>query len=144
MKVFIYLFQLLLLSLCLSACKNDFSQMPDFTVSRPLCRNREISFDFYNKSESEVKAIQIKMNVFDKETGLPALKGAVTLVCSFDCEIPSFRKELFSFSLSDYLENDGNKELIIDNFYVSRITFANGKEWKDMFGFYLNRGNYYE
>ena len=120
----------------IGGCKVNLSGLPDFSVTGPVCNIHEVCFDFYNSAASEIKKIEIRMNVYDKKTGSPALKNAVTVECAFDCSLMPFENQQFYASVDEYISGVQSVELIIDNFYVSRVLYSNGRVWKDLFGFY--------
>ncbi|MBO4532673.1 MAG: hypothetical protein J5726_03140 [Treponema sp.] len=119
-----------------AGCKNVTFELPKFSVTAPVCRGQEVVFDFYNSATVEIQKIQIKMNVFDKKTGGPAFKNIVAVECSFDCSILPSQSQQFYASLAEYLQDTQAVEFLIDNFYISRVSYSDGKEWKDDFGLY--------
>ena len=125
-----------LYTVSLAGCTNALSGLPDFSITTPVFNNQEVSFVFYNSAAWEIQKIHIKMNVYDKKTGCPPANNVVTFECGFDCSIPPFENQLLYASLTDYLQGTQSDQLVIDNFYISRLLFSNGKEWRDVFGFY--------
>ncbi len=126
---------LVFLTVIPAGCKN-FTDLPEFSIRGPVCKGCQMSFDFYNNAGVEIKNIQVRMNVYDKKTDSPAEKIAVTVECAFDCSIMPLESGQFYASLEEYFEGVRTMELGIDDFYVSRVLYSNGRVWKDLFGFY--------
>ena len=139
-SVLFYLILLGLASTCFLSCKNDVFSKPDFSISNLTYKDKGVYFDFYNKAQKDIKSMQIKMCVYDKKNGSAAFEGEGIITCQIDSGVLALEQRSFCISLQDYFTDDKDLELIIDNFYISRILYTDGKEWKDWFGLYSQKG----
>lgn len=94
----------------------------------------EFSYCFYNRSSAEVSACTVKFRLYD-EDGLPPAE------CPGECEVACCEtvKPYASYSESVNLESEcgvlpGFYQ--VESVYVSRIEYADGREWKDEYGNY--------
>lgn len=118
---------------------------PQFTVSQPeyrsaledpACQIGGVYFDFYNKADYSVLFIETRMNVYDRQTGKNAFTGCGTIISQNDVVIKSGQKRKMCIPLDDYITVISQGGYIIDQFYVSRIEYEDGRVWKDDFGLY--------
>lgn len=119
--------------------------IPEFSISKPVyrvgkidrcCEIAGVFFDFYNRSASTVTYIEIEMNVFDKATKKNAFVGIGTVSSKMNCSIESGIKKNLCIPLDDYMTVVSNSELLIDQFYISTVHFADGTIWNDYAGIY--------
>lgn len=124
---------------------NSLNSIPEFSISKPVykagkvdkcCELAGVFFDFYNKSGSTVNYIEIKMNIYDKSTKKNAFIGVGTIISEMNCSIGSGVKKSLCIPLDEYITVIPNSELLIDQFYISTVQFADGKVWNDFLGTY--------
>ena len=134
-----------LLSSCLSQLWN--TDTPPYAITKPVyriagpddvCTLGGIFFDFYNKSEKEVVFIETCMNVFDSQTGSLAFSGAGGLRAGASYMIKHSQTKNLCIPLDDYLCRSDNSSLCVDNFFISKIEYADGSIWQDKLGVYAN------
>lgn len=96
---------------------------------------------FTNKSEKEVESFTIVFFVFDQDGNSP-LRGRNNVVIRIDESVPADSILSFSQALDDffYTTDDSNTfedeiEYECEYLYVSRISYSDGSEWTDPFGF---------
>ena len=118
---------------------------PLFSVSAPEYRSGAedtncalggIYFDFYNKANCDIVFIEIRFNVFDKKTLNIAFPGYGTLTCETFIKLKSGEKKQMCIPLDDYITVLSQEGYVIDQFYISRIEYSDGRFWKDDFGLY--------
>ena len=118
---------------------------PPYSISKPayrtagpddLCTRGGIFFDFCNRSSKTVVSLETKMNVFDCETGAPAFSGTGCITTGSQCCIQKQTQRNFCISLDQYFADSIPSALSVDNFYISKIKYADGSEWKDYLGVY--------
>lgn len=131
--------------LCSCNSFGSLNSTPDFSISKPVykvgkvdkcCELAGVFFDFYNKSGSTVTYIEIKMNVFDKATKKNAFIGIGTISSRMNCSIGSGVTRNLCIPLDEYITVIPDSELLIDQFYISTVQFANGAVWNDFAGIY--------
>ena len=122
---------------------------PEFTVSSPVykssledssCKTGGVYFDFYNKSEREVVFMKIRMNVYDKKTGLMAFIGTGTIESSCSVSVAPGETKTLCVSLDPYITVKAEEGYFIDQFYISCIRYSDGSVWKDILGVYAVSG----
>ena len=133
------------LSVLLVCCEYLANQKPEFCIANPVYKSGEIDgicklggvfFDFYNKSAYSVQFLEIRMNIYDKNTGKEAFIGTGTIVSEMECNIESGEKRKLCIPLDQYMVVCPLKDCIIDQFYISKIKFSDGREWHDILGLY--------
>lgn len=126
-------------------CKLFVQSGPEFAVSSPVykkgktgesCELGGVCFDFYNKSSKKVISIETKMNVYNPATKQTAFAGVGTITSSFNGEIEAGQKKEMCVSLDEYITTACDIDFLIEQFYISRILYSDGSEWKDYFGVY--------
>lgn len=136
-----------LLTIFLCGCENIESNInaPKFSISKPIykagkvdnyCELGGVFFNFYNKSDSDVTYIEIKMNLFDKSSKKNAFIGIGTISSEMSCSIGSGVSKQLCIPLDEYITIIPDSELLIDQFYVSTAQFSDGTVWNDYFGVY--------
>ena len=101
---------------------------PPYLISKPSYQEGGVAFDFCNRSSKTVIYIETKMNVPDR--------GCIT--SSSPCSIQKNLQNNFCISLEEYFSNAIPSSLVIDNFYISKIRYSDGSEWKDYLGVYAD------
>ena len=118
---------------------------PLFSVSEPEYRSNEedercllggVYFDFYNKAGCNVVFIEIRMNVYDKTTGTSAFTGYGTIISENEVVVSSNEKRELCVPLDDYITVISQSGYFIDQFYVSKIEYEDGRQWSDDLGLY--------
>ena len=131
----------------LAGCHMQFWDIssPPYAITKPIykfagpddvCTLGGVFFDFYNKSEKEIVFIQACMNVFDKKTSEPAFEGSVGFLSGAPCILKSREKKNLCIPLDDYLCQMENQSFVVDNFFITRIEYADGTFWQDTIGVY--------
>ena len=132
-------------ALCFSGCALFTDNSPQFAVSTPVykkgeiensCRLGGVCFEFYNKSSKRVISIQTKMNVYNSATKETAFVGVGTISSSFNGIVDAKTKKDMCVSLDEYITTSSDCDFLIEQFYISRIVYSDGTEWKDYFGIY--------
>lgn len=135
--------------LLLFSCGLSKTFQPEFTVSTPVykssledstCKTGGVYFDFYNKAESEVVFMEIRMNVYDKKSGLMAFIGTGTIVSSYSVSVSPGETKSLCVSLDPYITVRAEEGYYIDQFYISRIKYSDGRVWSDNLGVYATSG----
>lgn len=119
---------------------------PEFAVSVPEYRSGSedssggVYFDFYNRSGCAVTFIETRMNVYDKKTGKNAFTGQGTIKSGCDIKIKAGEKKELCVCLDEYITVQSEEGYLIDQFYISRIDYEDGRVWKDEWGLYACGG----
>ncbi len=142
--------EILVLVFVLAGCTSSLDiRQPLFTISEPVYMSHEensacafggVYFDFYNKSASDVVYLETRMNVYDGESGKAAFAGQGTIITGSECLVESGLGHNFCISLDPYISRITETGYIIDQFYISRVDYSDGKVWKDEFGLYAITG----
>lgn len=122
------------------SCKSEMFGKPEFSISGLIYKDNGVYFDFFNQSQKDIRSMQIKMCVYDKKDGYAAFDGEGIITCQIDTGVLAQEQRSFFISLESYITQGNDLELIVDNFYISRILYTDGKEWKDIFGIYSQKG----
>ena len=118
---------------------------PEFSITEPLYKSAEednrcvlggVYFDLYNKSDSAIVFMETRMNVFDKETGKAAFTGYGTIISESEISIQPGEKRNMCIPLDKYITVVPKAGYIIDQFYISRLEYADGRIWEDDLGVY--------
>ena len=134
-----------LFSGCPAQLKN--AGTPPYAITKPvyriagpddICTLGGVFFDFYNKSEKEVVFIETCMNVFDSKSGELAFSGAAGLTSGSECSVLKTQKKNLCIPLDEYLWQIETPSLCADNFFISKIKYADGTIWQDKLGVYAN------
>lgn len=127
----------------LSGCYLTNTQNPQFVISKPELRKDVqesdstllgVFFDVYNKSECSITYIEVRMNIYNKETRKSAFNNTGTIISEMNCSIPAGNKINLCIPLDNYITTIPAAGLLIDQFYISKIKFSDGSIWKDLFG----------
>ena len=120
---------------------------PPYAITKPVyriagpddvCSLGGIFFDFYNKSEKEVVFIETCMNVYNNQTGNLAFPGAGGLHSGASYIIKQTQTKNLCIPLDEYLCQLETTSLCVDNFFISKIEYADGSIWQDKTGAYAN------
>ena len=136
-------------ALLLASCPSQLwdAGIPPYAVTAPvykiagpddLCSLGGIFFDFYNKTEKEVIFIETCMNVFDSRNGELAFAGGGGFSSGSDCKILKEEKKNLCIPLDKYLWQMQIDSICVDNFFISKIKYADGSIWQDKLGVYAN------
>ena len=133
---------ILFLSFCITGCGRNTMDLrkPMYTITEPECREGNVYFDFYNRAKSAVTVMEMRMNIYDKKDGKPVSQAQGTIVSESRIKIAAGEKRNICIPLNNYLAVAKGQGFIIDQFYISRINYENGKVWKDEFGIYAVSG----
>lgn len=122
---------------------------PPFVISEPEYRDGTedescifggVYFDFYNWAESRVVFLEIRMNVYDRKTRKSAFPGCGTIKSGNSVLIESGEKRQMCIPLDEYINQMSEGGYLIDQFYVSRIDYEDGRVWIDELGMYALSG----
>lgn len=125
------------------SCGLSQTLQPEFTITTPVyknskedptCKTGGVYFDFYNRASSKVVFIEIRMNVYDKKTGQMAFIGTGTIVSEYSITVSPGQTKTLCVSLDPYITVSSDEGYYIDQFYISRIKYSDGHEWKDTLG----------
>ncbi len=142
------IYLIFLIILILNSCILAEEKGPPFAFSYPVykagqqenaCLLGAVYFDFYNKAKVPVVQMEIRMNVYDKSSKKNAFSGAGTIISKAEVNIEAGEKRNLCISLDDYILTASDRELLIDNFYISRLSYKDESDWKDYFGIYSAR-----
>lgn len=131
------------------SCSLPQDKLPLFTISEPVykssledssCKTGGVYFDFYNKAQSEVVFMEIRMNVYDKKSGQMAFIGTGTIISSYDVSVSPGETKSLCVSLDPYITVRAEEGYYIDQFYISRIKYSDGRVWSDNLGVYAASG----
>ncbi len=113
-------------------------------TSRLANQKYEFRGVFSNESSKDVSSFTIVFFVFDQDGNCP-LRGRNNVVMKIQEEVPAgtnytFVKNLdeYFYSTSDFYREDNqtlDDEFECEYLYVSLITYSDGTEWADPFGF---------
>ena len=143
--VFLYGFVILCASSCSENQKRISITSPLFSVTRPeyksnteddRCKIGGVYFDFYNKADSAVVFMQVRMNVYENRGGNQAFLGQGTIVSDSEIVIEIGETKQMCIPLDEYITVVPKGKYFIDQFYVSRLEYEDGSVWKDEFGLY--------
>lgn len=96
--------------------------------------NAGFDFEFYNKSEKKINDFTIVFYLFD-EDGNPPSTGKNNFVFKISSSIEPGEELSSSVSLDKYLSYVPDEPYEVDYLYVSSITYSDGTQWSDPFGF---------
>lgn len=147
----LFLLSLLVITVLLTACSKDAVDLrnPLFSITQPEYRSSEdddrsktggVYFDFYNRADCSVIYIEVRMNVYDKETGGNALTGLGTVTADVSVRIKKGEKKEICIPLDEYITVVKESGYYIDQFYISWIEYEDGKYWNDELGLYAVKG----
>ena len=133
--------------LIISSCAKNTVDItrPMFAVSAPAYKDSKtdsrcviggVYFDFYNRADCSVIYLETRMNVYDRGTQKNAFAGYGTLENGSSLVIKSGEKKQLCVSLDDYITAVSKEGYCIDQFYISRIEYEDGRVWIDNFGLY--------
>jgi hypothetical protein len=111
---------------------------PPYSISKPVYYSGGVFFNFYNKSNKTVVFVETKMNVLDAKTGSIAFAGTGCITTGAPCNIQNCAQNDFCISLNQYISNSIPSELIVENFFISKIEYSDGSCWKDYLGVYAD------
>ena len=116
--------------------------VPEFkdSSSDNRCKLGGVYFDFYNKAECSVAYLEVRMNVYDGNTGKIAFTGQGTLIEDQIIWIKSGEKKNVCIPLDKYITVIPKEGYFIDQFYVSWIEYEDGRYWSDEYGVYAVSG----
>ena len=86
-----------------------------------------------NKSQKEVKAVNIIFYLFDKD-GEPACECRNKISVEMEKELSAGEDSSFCISLDTYMNSIPEDLLQIDYLYIARIEYEDGSLWEDPFG----------
>lgn len=118
---------------------------PDFSVSNLEYKlqdqmysssKRGVYFDFLNTAKTAVQTLEIKMTLFDSKTNEPAFNGKGMITVYFSGSVESLEQKTIYIPLDEYIPFEDNRKFKIDLFYISRVLYSDGTEWRDYFGIY--------
>ena len=118
---------------------------PEFTVSTPVYKSAEeddrcmtggVYFDFYNRSETDVVFLEVRMNVYESDTGKAAFLQGAQITSESEVYVKAGEKRNMCISLDSYITVAPKAPYVIDQFYVRRIVYSDGSEWRDDAGLY--------
>lgn len=103
------------------------------------CKLGGVYFDLYNKADCSIVYMETRMNVFDRKSGKAAFTGYGTIISESREVIAGGEVRNMCIPLDDYITVVSEEGYIIDQFYVSRIEYEDGREWKDELGLYAGK-----
>lgn len=136
---------LILFLLLIISCSLPQDKLPLFTISEPVykssaedstCKTGGVYFDFYNKADSTVTFMEIRMNIFDPVSGKMAFTGTGTIVTRQAVSIAAGEIKHLCINLDSYITVSKESGYYIDQFYISRLEYSDGQVWKDYLGVY--------
>ena len=80
------------------------------------------------------------MNVYDKKSGLMAFIGTGTIASSYSVSVSPGETKSLCVSLDPYITVRAEEGYYIDQFYISRIKYSDGRVWSDNLGVYATSG----
>ncbi|MEL3906607.1 MAG: hypothetical protein P1P65_06225 [Treponema sp.] len=140
-KILIAFFHILF---CIS-CKGVHSGTVPFAVSVPQCKigaepgyyeAAGIEFDFYNTSTKDMQEVEVQCMIFDAETKKNPFIGSNIVRAKIRQNIEGGTQKKLIIPLDNYIYIIPEKPYLIDYFFIRKITFNDGSEWKDVFGIY--------
>lgn len=145
------LLQLVLTAFISGACSRLWDiTAPPYKITKPvyrlagpddICNLGGVFFDFYNRSQKKIVFIETKMQLMDSLTGFPAFANTGLISTGSYCQLQSGDSKNLCISLDDFLSESPVQNLLIENFYVSKIEYADGTMWKDLLGVYADPYN---
>ena len=144
-KISIVSFLLLIAAGCTQESRNLLE--PEFTVSAPVyksaaeddrCMTGGVYFDFYNRAETDVVALEVRMNVYEADTGKSAFLQGAQITSESEVYIGTGERRNMCISLDSYITSAPKAPYVIDQFYVRRIEYADGSVWRDDAGLYAS------
>ena len=99
---------------------------PDYTICG-------VDFYFINKSDKEIKKINIVFYLFDQD-GEPANECRSNISIEFELSIMPQEESRFCLSLDSFMNAIPETPLFIDYLYLAKIEYEDGSVWEDPFG----------
>lgn len=90
-------------------------------------------FFLLNKSNSEIKKINIIFYLFDKD-GEPASGCKNKISLDIEQVVGSGEESSFCISLDKYMNSIPEEKLLLDYLYLAKIEYEDGNVWEDPFG----------
>lgn len=92
-----------------------------------------VDFFLLNKSEKEIKTIDLVFFLFDKD-GEPASECQNKISVEIEKSISGGEDSTFCMSLDKYMNSIPAEPLQIDYLYLARIEYEDGSLWEDPYG----------
>jgi len=93
-----------------------------------------ITFDFYNKSNKQIYSMEIEGNLYQEKTANTFVNNRISQI--YDMPINPSKSVKLRLPLDDYLSSTPKNSMKVDQFYIKKIVFSDGKTWTDPFGTY--------
>ncbi len=92
-----------------------------------------VDFFLLNKSEKDIKGMNIVFFLFDKD-GEPAFECQNKISVSIEKSVDAGQTSSFCISLDKFLSSVPSDYLIVDYLYLSKIEYEDGTFWEDPYG----------
>lgn len=104
--------------------------MEDSSPDYSICG---VDFFLFNKSEKEIRKINIIFYLFDKD-GEPAYECRNKISVEIEIDIPAGESTSFCMSLDKFMNAIPSDYLLVDYLYLAKIEYEDGSEWEDPYG----------
>ena len=93
-----------------------------------------MTLEFYNKSNKSINSLEINGNVYLENNAESFVNNRINQ--NYEKISNPHESIMLRISLDDYLSGMPKNTMKVDQFYVKKIVFADGKSWSDPFGTY--------
>lgn len=135
---------ILCLLFILFSCRQD-ADVPPVLVSDPVCmltsatgsfQHAGLSFECHNTGSRQISTIDVSFVVFRDETGGNPFYGSNVVSARIAADLAPGTSAVYEVSLDSRLARIPAVPFVIDCFYVTEITFADGSDWSDPLGIF--------
>lgn len=132
---------LFILSMSVIGCKAFSQEMVPYVLSGEFVMEENSTdysicgVDFYllNKSEKEIKTINIIFFLFDQD-GEPASECRSKVLVEVEKSLAGGESCSFCLSLDSFMNSVPSSPLMVDYLYLGKIVYEDGTEWNDPYG----------
>ncbi len=137
---------LVFLTMLISAsCSLSSNETPPYAISVPVCvlgsrppyyELAGIEFGFINTADKTIVSISFSCRLYDAETEDNPFIGSNQVNVTMPEQVAAGAKAAIIINLDPYIYIAPLEPYIIDFFYVTQITYADGSVWEDKYGTY--------
>lgn len=118
-------------------CSCDFNSTYPFVISKieqkigfqkGICNYASIYFDFYNATKENIQSIEFVFFIYSEDNAL-CKNGLIK--SKYENNIDPQEKIKLVLSLDNLILKEPSQNFIINNFFIKRIIYSNGKIWNN-------------
>lgn len=123
-----------------ASCELLEAEPAPFIISSPVCSIGDnepwwhaagITFEFFNVSECDVRALTVECSIYDGKTGENPFTGNNHIGVQFSGLIPKKTKAALALPLDPYLSSIPDTPFIADSLAIRSIAYTDGSTWTD-------------